>query len=111
MDPNRVWKLKTPAYGLNAAPVAFRHSLKRYLLQREVSLKIVGLKFTVSALDPRLYVVFNKDDEAAGVFSSNIDDILGRGAPGVLERKRYSSRQRIGSLETQENDFVHVGMD
>ena len=52
-------------------------------------MKLVGLKFAVSNLDPRLYVVFNREDEAAGVFASHIDDISGRGVPGVLERTRF----------------------
>ena len=111
MNPNRVRKLNAPAYGLNDAPVTFHRSLKRYLLQHEVSLRLVGLKFTVSNLDPGLYMVFNREDEAAGVFSIHIDDISGRCVPGVSERARYFSEQRFGALKTQENDFAHVGME
>ena len=111
MNPNRVWKLNTPAHGLNDAPVTFHRSLKRYLLQREVSLRLVGLKFPVSNLDPCLYMVFHREDEAVGVFSLHIDDISGRCVPGVLARTRYFSEQRFGALKTQENGFVHVGME
>ena len=99
-NPNRVWKLNAPAYGLNDAPVAFHRSLKRYLAQHAVSVKMIGLKFTGSTLDPRLYLVCNKEDEAAGVVSTHIDDILGRGVPGVLERTRYFLEQRFGPLKT-----------
>ena len=69
-NPNRVWKLNTPAYGLNDAPVASHHSLKRYPLKNEVSLKVVGLKYKVSNLDPCRYMVFNREEEAVGVFST-----------------------------------------
>ena len=48
LSPNRVWELNAPAYVLNGAPVAFHRSLKRYLLQHEVSLKMIGLRVTVS---------------------------------------------------------------
>ena len=46
-----------------------------------------------------------------GVFSSHIDDILGCGAPGALERARYFLEQRFGTLKVQENAFAHVGME
>ena len=93
MNANRVWKLNTPAYGLNDAPVAFYRSLKRYLLQREVSLKLIGLKFTAPNLDPRVDTVFYREDVAVGVDSSHIGDISGCGALGVSERTRYLSGQ------------------
>ena len=108
-NPNRVWKLDAPAYGLNDATVAFHRPLKRYLLKHVVSLKVVGLKYTASNLDPCLYMVFNRKDEATGVFSSRIGDISGCDVPGVLERTRYFSEQRFGALQTQENDFVQIG--
>ena len=76
-----------------------------------MSLKAVELKYKVSNLDPRRYMVFNREEEAVGVFAPHIDDILGRGVPGVLERPRYFSEQRFGALKTQENDFAHVGME
>ena len=49
--------------------------------------------------------------EAAGVFSSHIDDILGCGAPGVLDGARYYLEQRFGPLKVQENAFVRAGME
>ena len=110
-NPNRVWKLNAPAYGSNDAPVEFRETLKRYLLQSANSLKLVGLLFEVPTLDPCLFVVYNAEKEAAGVFSSHIDDILGCGAPGVLDRARYYLEQRFGPLKVQENFFAHVGME
>ena len=65
----------------------------------------------MSNLDPRLYKVFNREGEAAGVFSTHVDDISGCGVPGVLERTRYFSGRRFGALKTQGNDFAHVGME
>ena len=39
-----MWKLKAPAYRLGDAPAAFHRSLKRYLLDSELSMKCVGLR-------------------------------------------------------------------
>ena len=75
------------------------------------SLKLVGLRFETSTLDPCLYAVLNNEGVAVGVFSTHIDDILGCGAPGVLERTRHYLEHRFGALKVQENNFVHVGME
>ena len=56
-------------------------------------------------------MVYNREQEAAGVFSSHIDGILGCGAPGVLDRTRYYLEQRFGPLKVQGNTFVHVCME
>ena len=56
-------------------------------------------------------MVFNGASEAVGVLSSHIDDILGCGAPGLLERTRHYLEQRFGALKAQGNNFVHVGME
>ena len=90
-NPNRAWKLNDPANGLNDAPVAFRRTLKRYLLNDGASTRIVGLKYRAPSLGPRCYAVFNNHDEAAGAFSTHIDDVAGCGAAGVLERTRHFS--------------------
>ena len=103
-NPNRAWTLNAPAYGLNDEPVGFHKTLKRYLLKSETSLKLAGLRFEVATLDSCLYILYNSEREAAGVFSSDIDDILGCGA-------RYYLEQRFGPLKVQENAFVHVGME
>ena len=71
----------------------------------------MGLRFETSNLDPCLYAVFTDSDEAAGTFSTHIDDILGCGAPGVLERTRQYLEHRFGALKVQERNFVHVGME
>ena len=68
-NPNRAWKLNAPAYGLNDATVEFRETLKRYLLQSEAFRAPAGPRFEVSTLDPCLYVVYNTEKEATGVFS------------------------------------------
>ena len=72
---------------------------------------MAGLRFATSTLDPCLCRVFNGESEAVGVFSSHIDDILGCGAPGVLDRTRHYLEQRFGALKMQENNFVHVGAE
>ena len=109
--PSRIWRLNAPAYRLNDAPVEFHKTLKRYLVKSEESLKLVGLRFETSKLDPCLYTVFTADSEAVGIFSTHIDDILGCGAPGVLERTRKYLEHRFGALKVQERTFVHVGME
>ena len=106
-----MWRLNAPAYGLNDAPVEFRKTLKRYLVKSQESLQLVGLRFETSTLDPCLYAVFNNEGEAVGVFSTHIDDILGCGVPGVLERTRHYLEHRFGALKVQVNAFVHVGME
>ena len=110
-NPNRAWRLNAPPYGLNDAPVEFRETLRRYLLQSETSLKLAGLRFEVSALGPCLFIVYNREKKSAGVFSSHIDDILGCGAPGTLDRTRYCMEQRFGPLKVQEDTMLHVGME
>ena len=109
-NPCRVWRLKAPAYGLTDAPAEFHKTLKRYLAKSNESLKLVGLRFETSTLDSRLYAILNNEKVAAGVFSTQIDDILGCGAPGVLERTRHYLGHRFGAPKVQENTFVLVGM-
>ena len=46
-----------------------------------------------------------------GVFTTNIDDILGCGEPDVLPKIRGFSEQRYGAMKLQENSFVHVGVE
>ena len=89
----------------------FHKTLKRYLVKSQESLKLVGLRFEPSKLDPCLYTVFTGSDEAAGTFSTHIDDILGCGAPGVLDRTRRYLEHRFGPLKVQEGTFLHVGME
>ena len=52
--PNRVWRLNAPAYGLDDAPVEFHKTLKRYLGESDGFLKMAGLRFATSTLDPCL---------------------------------------------------------
>ena len=110
-NPCRVWRLKTPSYELNDAPVEFHKTLKRYLVKSDGSLKLIGPRFETSTLDPRLYAVFNNEKVAAGALSTHIDDILGCGAPGVLERTRHYLERRFGALKVQESSFVRVCME
>ena len=46
-----------------------------------------------------------------GVFATHIDDILGCGEPGVMDKLRQFSELRFGRLKVQEKQFVHVGME
>ena len=48
----RVWKLKAPAYGPNDAPAAFHRSLKRYILNPDLSVKNAGLRCKAPTFDP-----------------------------------------------------------
>ena len=66
---SQIWRLNAPAYGLNDAPVEFHKTLKRYLVKSTESLKLVGLRFETSKLDPCFYTVFTGCDEAVGTFS------------------------------------------
>ena len=47
----------------------------------------------------------------SGSLFTHIDDVLGCGAPGVLERARHYLEHRFGALKVQENTFGHVGME
>ena len=61
----RLWKLKAPAYGLNDAPAALRRSLKRYLLNSDLSMKCAGLRCQAPAFDPMFILCF-PGSEAGG---------------------------------------------
>ena len=108
---SQIWRLNAPAYGLNDAPVEFHKTLKRYLVKSTESPKLVSLRFETSKLDPCLYTVFTGCDEAVGTFSTHNDDILGCGAPGVLDRTRQYLEHRFGALKVQERKFMHVGLE
>ena len=108
---HRIWKLNAPAYGLNDAPVAFRRSLKRHLMNSTLSMDRVGLKCIGSSFDPCLFFVFRKTGSAVGAFTTHIDDILGCGEPGVMDGIRTFLELRFGELKSQEGNFVHVGME
>ena len=90
----RFLNLKAPAYGLNDAQIAFRRSLKR-----------------VSTSGPCLFFVFRDSGHAAGVFTSHIDDIFGRGEPEVLTQLRHYLERRFAGLKLQESSFLHVGAE
>ena len=109
--PKRVWKLKAPAYGRNDAPAAFRRSLKRHMLNSDLSLRNVGLRRQASTCDPCVFFVFRDQGQAVGVFATHIDDILGCGEPDVLRKIWAFSEQRFGARKLQENSSVHVGVE
>ena len=107
----RVWILIAPAYGLNDAPVAFRRSLRIFLVNSVESLASVGLRCGVSPFDPRLYFVYNRSGSAVGAIATHIDDILGCGEYGLLAKIRPFSEKRFGTLGAQEWSLVHVDME
>ena len=54
---HRVWKLRAPAFRLNDAPVAFQGTLRRYLSSSKNALARAGLRFRVSSIGPRFFVI------------------------------------------------------
>ena len=64
-----------------------------------------------SAFDPCLFFVFRDQGQAAGAFTTHIDDILGCGEPDVLPKIRRFPEQRFSAMKLQEKSFVHVGME
>ena len=51
-------------------------------------MKRAGLRRQVPAFDPCLFFVFKEIGRAVGAFTTQIDDILGRGEPDALPRVR-----------------------
>ena len=107
----RVWKLKAPAHSLDDAQGAFHRSLKRHLLDSELSTQGVGLRCQASAFDPCLFLVFRDQGQAVGAFTTHIDDVLGCGETDVLTKIRHFRETRFGTTKLQEDSFVHNGME
>ena len=80
-------------------------------MNNALSMERVGLRCEGSSYDPCLFFMFRGKGPAVGAFTTHIDDILGCGEPGVMERLRQFSELRFGELKLQESNFVHVGMD
>ena len=95
LGKKRAWRRKAPAYGLNDAPAAFRRSLKRYLLNSELSMRCVSPRRQASAFDPSLFFVFRNEGQAVGAFTTHVDDIPGCGEPDVLAKIRNFQKQRF----------------
>ena len=72
-------------------PGGLRRSLKRYLLNSELSLERVGLRRQAPTFDPCLFFVFRDQGQAVGALTSHIDGVLGCGEPDVLTRLRHVS--------------------
>ena len=87
-DSRLVWKLRAPAYGLNDAPVAYRRPPRKSLGSCVESPPSVGLRIAASSFDPRMYSFFRKSGEAAGAITTHIDNILGCGEAGLLQKAR-----------------------
>ena len=84
--------------------------MRNYLFNAVVSLAKVGLQFRFFSFDPWPYIVSRKNGGAAGAITTHIDDILGRGEPGVLAENRVFLGQRLGAMKVQELSSVNVGM-
>ena len=70
-----------------------------------------GLFCVSSSYDTCLSFVFKGKGPAVGASTTHIDDILGCGEPGVMEKLRQFSELRFGEFKLQEKQFVHVGME
>ena len=92
----RAWKLKAPAYGFNDALVAFRRSLKRYLLKSELSMMCVGVRCQASTFGPCSFFVSWVEGRAVGTFTTHNDDFLGCGEPDTLTKLRKILEQHSG---------------
>ena len=99
----RVWKLRTPAYGLDAARVPSHRPFRKYLASLAESLPSVGLRFEVSSFGPCLFFIFRKSGVAVGAVTRHVDDML-------LYARRFSG-ERFGEFEVQERSFAHVGAE
>ena len=82
----RIWELPIPACGPNDAPVAFRRSVKRHILNSETSMERVGIRCQVSTFDSCLFFIFRDAGSAAGSLTTHIDDILGCGNLAIFPR-------------------------
>ena len=80
-------------------------------MNSDISVKNAGSRCQASAGDPCLFFVFRDQGQAAGVFTTHINDILGCGEPNALPKSRGFSEQRFGGMKLRENSFVHVGME
>ena len=81
--------LEVLAYWPNDAPVVFYKTLRGSFLEREESLKDVGLRLVSSPFDPmgvafwvfalwrRLYYIRNPNGRSVGAIATHFDDILG----------------------------------
>ena len=91
--------MEAPADGLNDAPVAFRRSLKRHLLNAEASLKCLSPRCQASTLDLCLFFVFRTAGSSVGAPTTHIDDIFGRGESDVLAEMRSFLVRHFGELK------------
>ena len=103
--------MNAPAYSLNDAPVAPHCSLQKHLVKSDLPLARKRWQYAVSSFDPCPCSVFRKGGGAASAFTTNIEDNLGCGAPGVPGRAKDIPGTHFGELELQESSFVHVGME
>ena len=76
-----------------------------------MSMERVGLFCVGSTFDPCLFFAFRGNGPAVGAFTTHIDDILGCGEPGVMEKLRQFLELRFGELKLQEKHFVQVGTE
>ena len=81
-------RVKAPAVGLHDSPVAFHRSLKRHILNSDLSLKNAGLRCQAATFGPGLFSVFRDQGQVVSAFTRHIDDISGCGEPDVLPKIR-----------------------
>ena len=96
-NDRRVWRLRAPAYKLNGAPLAFRLSLRKYLVNSAESSPSESVRFEVLPCGTRLYDIFRKSGGAEGAISTRIADNLGGGEPDLLlEARRFLEDDEAG---------------
>ena len=79
------WKPRDPAYGLDDATVASEQP-SMGMMREKVPRKFVCLKPQACAFYPRLNSIRQAQGGAVGVVTTQIDDILGCGESGAVER-------------------------
>ena len=90
----RVWRLRTPLYGLHGAPATFCATLHVYprgdgnSLRGRAILAAAALKFRASAFDPRLFFGYRVHGGAVRVLTTRTDGVLGRGDRYALQSVR-----------------------
>ena len=98
-------------YGWHADPVATHETLHGYVLRENELLEIAGLKCRASTIDLCLYSIHRAHGGAAGVPTTQIGDVPGRGEPGTSELVQRHLSRRFGALQIRGTGLTHAGME
>ena len=94
---HRFRKLHAPACRLHDAPAAFFRAPRRFSLNSVNPFARAALKPQISSSGPCLYIISRK--------------VARRGEPSISSEVRRFPDPRFGTLEVQEQFFVHVGVE